>query len=197
MFGPRSPHEVLELLDIGIDIFDSSYPIIQAQKNCAVTFHIPELETLSSPSTRKPAHDVLDVSDESNRLLFEPLLEGCQCYTCDNHTKAYIYHLISVKELLAPILLTLHNLHRYFKFFDVLRQAITVGKYDEFKSEMLSSNFVVVPPKNSNGSTWWWWTASSPQWCLMLDWIARGPLVVSKWVHCTPQMKFARGFSIS
>lgn len=128
--------------------------MIQAQQNHAVTFHIPELKTLSSPITTKPTHGTLDVSDESNRLLFEPLLEGCQCYTCQNHTKAYIYHLITVKELLAPILLMLHNLHRYLMFFDVLREAIKEGKYGEFKAEMLSNILIAIPLKRSdNGST--------------------------------------------
>lgn len=154
MSGPQSPQEIFELLEVGIDIFDSSYPIVQAQRNIAITYQIPEMETLAS-SMSKPAYDILDVSDESNRLLFEPLLQECQCYTCHNHTKAYIYHLISVKELLAPILLTLHNLHHYLKFFDVLREAIVEGKYEEFKSEMLSRILITVTPKDSggNGST--------------------------------------------
>ena len=36
---------------------------------------------------------------------FSPILENCQCLTCQKHTKAYINHLINTKELLAPILL--------------------------------------------------------------------------------------------
>ena len=36
---------------------------------------------------------------------FTPLLSGCSCYTCTHHTKAYIHHLLAVKEILATVLL--------------------------------------------------------------------------------------------
>ena len=36
---------------------------------------------------------------------FTPLLSGCSCYTCTHHTKAYIHHLLTVKEILATVLL--------------------------------------------------------------------------------------------
>ena len=36
---------------------------------------------------------------------FSAVVEGCRCYCCVNHTKAYINHLINAKELLAGVLL--------------------------------------------------------------------------------------------
>ena len=38
-----------------------------------------------------------------------PLLEGCECYTCQNYTRSYIFHLFDVKEMNANILLAIHN----------------------------------------------------------------------------------------
>ena len=38
---------------------------------------------------------------------FNPVLEGCCCYCCQNHTRAYINHLLNTKELLANVLLTM------------------------------------------------------------------------------------------
>jgi queuine tRNA-ribosyltransferase len=40
-----------------------------------------------------------------------PILPDCQCLTCRSHSRAYIYHLVCAKELLAEILLFIHNLH--------------------------------------------------------------------------------------
>ncbi|KAK4316985.1 hypothetical protein Pmani_011886 [Petrolisthes manimaculis] len=54
----------------------------------------------------------------------EPLVSGCECYTCQNFTIAYIHHLTMVKELLAPVLLSIHNLHHWFGFFSSIRTAV-------------------------------------------------------------------------
>ena len=36
-----------------------------------------------------------------------PLFEGCECYTCKNYSRSYLYHLYEVKEMNAYILTTL------------------------------------------------------------------------------------------
>jgi len=38
-----------------------------------------------------------------------PLVEGCECYTCQNYTRSYIYHLFDVKEMNGNILVAIHN----------------------------------------------------------------------------------------
>lgn len=38
---------------------------------------------------------------------FQPILDRCQCLTCKNHTRAYIYHLQENHELLGRTLLML------------------------------------------------------------------------------------------
>jgi Queuine tRNA-ribosyltransferase len=40
-----------------------------------------------------------------------PLMKGCSCLTCRTHSRAYVYHLVCAKELLAEMLLFIHNLH--------------------------------------------------------------------------------------
>jgi tRNA-guanine family transglycosylase len=40
-----------------------------------------------------------------------PLVDSCECYTCKNHTRSYIHHLVSCNELTGDVLLTLHNIH--------------------------------------------------------------------------------------
>ena len=38
-----------------------------------------------------------------------PIVEGCCCYTCQNHTKAYINHLLNVHEMLAQTLIEMYK----------------------------------------------------------------------------------------
>jgi Queuine tRNA-ribosyltransferase len=40
-----------------------------------------------------------------------PLVSKCTCWTCTTYSRAYLYHLICAKELLAEVLLFIHNFH--------------------------------------------------------------------------------------
>merc|ERR1712096_252779 len=48
------------------------------------------------------------------------------------YSRAYIRHLFACNELLGTILLTLHNLTVYSKFFESIRSSIDAGKFFEF-----------------------------------------------------------------
>ena len=41
---------------------------------------------------------------------FVPLDEECQCFTCRNHTRAYLHHLYKANEPMAATLLVIHNI---------------------------------------------------------------------------------------
>lgn len=99
MAGAYSPLAVLEMVKLGVDVFDSSYVYIASKNFKALTFNFD----LSSKA--KVSQFLLDLSDPKYKEDFSPLLENCTCLTCTKHTKAYINHLVVTKELLAPILL--------------------------------------------------------------------------------------------
>ncbi len=54
----------------------------------------------------------------------QPPDPGCKCYTCHNHTRAYIRHLFVTGELLAKRLATIHNLHFIFTLMSEIRKTI-------------------------------------------------------------------------
>lgn len=54
----------------------------------------------------------------------EPLDPGCACFTCQNHSRAYIRHLFASGELLAMRLATIHNLHYIFRLMESIRENI-------------------------------------------------------------------------
>lgn len=67
------------------------------------------------------------------------MVPSCSCYTCRNFTKAYIHHLVMVKEMLGRVLLQLHNLHHYRTFFTSIQVAIKQDQVEEFKKAVLGS----------------------------------------------------------
>jgi hypothetical protein len=49
----------------------------------------------------------------------QSLVPGCACLTCSSHTRSYVYHLVCSKELLAEILIFIHNLHHLLELVRV------------------------------------------------------------------------------
>ena len=64
---------------------------------------------------------------------FSPFVESCECLACKQHSKAYTNHLLITKELLGPMLLTIHNLHHYQKFFEAIHKCIRDDRLAELK----------------------------------------------------------------
>lgn len=64
-----------------------------------------------------------------------PIDKDCTCFTCLNHTRAYIRHLFASGELLAMRLATLHNLHFVFGLMEDIRGAIRGDSLKNLMSE--------------------------------------------------------------
>ena len=64
-----------------------------------------------------------------------PLVQGCQCFTCSNHTRGYVHHLLLVHEMTAQILLELHNTHELLQWFGSIRRAIVQGNFSKLKEQ--------------------------------------------------------------
>jgi hypothetical protein len=70
------------------------------------------LNTMACSSSKEEV--VADVSIQQHHPWYRdtnPLVSKCVCLTCQTHSRAYVYHLVCAKELLAEILLFIHNLH--------------------------------------------------------------------------------------
>ncbi|KAG4076554.1 hypothetical protein HA402_002717 [Bradysia odoriphaga] len=122
MFGPYNPVLMLQLIQLGVDVFDSSYCYLATTHKCALTFGF-DLDVKAENRDFD-----MDLSDPSYKEDFSPILQGCKCLSCQKHTRAYIHHLINTKELLSSILLMIHNTHQYMEFFKTIRQAAANGK---------------------------------------------------------------------
>jgi tRNA-guanine family transglycosylase len=80
----------------------------------------------------------LNLRDNRLRKEMVPIKQGCECFACKRHTRGYIHHLINTHEMLADVLLNMHNQHQYALFFGGIRDSIQAGKFDEYKERFLA-----------------------------------------------------------
>jgi len=123
--GPGCPEDVLELIEKGVDVFCNSYPHFMTEQGYALSFALdPSQEVYSRKMNMRDPVYIIDS---------QPLIIGCTCYTCTSHTRAYIHHLLNVHEMLAEVLLEIHNLHHYLEFFRIIREHIRAGDFESYK----------------------------------------------------------------
>lgn len=75
-----------------------------------------------------------------------PLDSGCPCPACRSHTRAYLHHLFRAGEMLARILLSLHNITQLERFSNAMAQAIREGCFAE--------DFAPWEPHSEAAHTW-------------------------------------------
>lgn len=98
------------------------------------------LESLAAVPTNNTSTLKLRIRDPEFERDTGVLVNGCGCYTCRNHSKAYLNHLLNSHEMLGETLLHTHNVHYYHTFFAAIRQAIRKGRFQEYIEWFLDSN---------------------------------------------------------
>ena len=66
-----------------------------------------------------------------------PVDVECDCYCCQNFTRAYVRHLIKAKELLAHTLLSIHNIRFLIRHVEAMRNAILEGDLTGYVDQFL------------------------------------------------------------
>ncbi len=79
----------------------------------------------------------VNLMNEKFREDFNIIDEGCDCYTCQNFTKAYLSHLFRGKEMLAATLATIHNLKFIVRLVDQMREHLIAETFEEFRDSFL------------------------------------------------------------
>ncbi|XP_020598968.1 queuine tRNA-ribosyltransferase accessory subunit 2-like isoform X2 [Phalaenopsis equestris] len=105
--GLALPEEVLQGVASGIDLFESTYVYHLTLGGLALVF---PLEILEGEIFNTHLHSSDEITKINLRATIyrndaSPIVNNCSCYTCQNHTRAYINHLLNVHEMLAQILL--------------------------------------------------------------------------------------------
>jgi queuine tRNA-ribosyltransferase len=93
LMGVGTPDDLRAATAAGVDLFDCVTPSRHGRNHTAFT----------SSGDMKLRN--LQYADDP-----EPVEPGCGCYTCRTFSRAYLRHLAVAKEMLAGILLTIHNI---------------------------------------------------------------------------------------
>jgi queuine tRNA-ribosyltransferase len=122
LMGVGSPDCLLEGVALGIDMFDCVLPTRIARNGTVLT-----------------SKGKLVVRNAGYARDFSPLEPGCSCYACRHYTRAYVRHLIKAGEVLGIRLTTIHNLHFTLQLMGKIREAISSGRFGEFKRSFLEN----------------------------------------------------------
>ena len=120
LMGVGKPHDLVEAVARGVDLFDCVLPTRNARNGQVFTAGGP-LTITHARFTRDP----------------EPLDAACPCEACQGFSRAYLRHLFLSRELLAYRLLSLHNLTFYLGLMAAMRRAVTDGAFAPFRSRFL------------------------------------------------------------
>jgi len=118
LMGVGTPSDIVGAVKRGIDMFDCVLPTRSGRTGQAFT----RRGTLNIRNARH-ARDPRPIDCDSDY----PQLDGI--------SRAYIHHLFKAKEMLGPILLTMHNLYYYQELMQGIRAAIVEGTFQAFASE--------------------------------------------------------------
>lgn len=129
LMGVGRPEDLVEGVRRGVDMFDCVMPTRNARNGHLFT------------------HDgVIKIRNSKHKTSTLPLDEKCDCYTCQNFSRAYLHHLDKCNEMLGAHLNTIHNLHYYQTLMAGLRQAIEQGKLSDFVDDFYRARGLETPP---------------------------------------------------
>ena len=69
---------------------------------------------------------------------FRPIEEGCDCYTCQHYSRAYICHLLRSGEMVGATLATIHNERFFVRLLDEIRESMDGGYFHDFRDQTLA-----------------------------------------------------------
>ncbi|MCU7885731.1 MAG: tRNA-guanine transglycosylase, partial [Candidatus Thiodiazotropha sp. (ex Lucinoma annulata)] len=118
LMGVGTPEDIVESVHRGIDMFDCVMPTRNARNGHLFTHQ-----------------GVVRIRHAIHQYDEGPLDKLCECYTCQNYSRAYLRHLDKCNEILGARLNTIHNLHYYQKLMRDLRGAIETQTLQAFTEE--------------------------------------------------------------
>ncbi len=121
LLGISEPDDIFTAIENGADTFD-----------CVSPSRVARNGAIYSPDGR------YNVVTARYRRDFSPLGQDCDCYTCQNYTRAYLHHLFKAKEMVSCTLATIHNERFIVKLVDDVRRSIDDGSFAVFRAAFLS-----------------------------------------------------------
>ncbi len=116
IMGVGTPEDLVDLAEMGADMFDCVMPTRNARNGQLFT-----------------ASGTINICNARFKDDPEPIEACCTCYTCRNYSRAYLRHLYMTRELLSYRLNSIHNIQHYTDLMGDLRESIVMDTFPEFK----------------------------------------------------------------
>ncbi|CAB5240592.1 unannotated protein [freshwater metagenome] len=120
LLGIGAPEDLFVGVENGVDTFD-----------CVLASRIARTSAVYTMEGR------FNVSNATFKRDFNPIDDECDCYTCQNYTRAYLNHVFRGKEIIAATLATIHNERFIVRLVDQMRQALLDGNFADMKEDFL------------------------------------------------------------
>jgi queuine tRNA-ribosyltransferase len=137
LMGVGKPEEIIETVKRGIDMFDCVIPTRNARHGTIYKFSIDStklpqafnfqfLNKFNSPTGKQNSkfYEILRITNSKFEYDLQPIDSNCDCYTCQNYSRAYLRHLFMTNESLGFRLATIHNLAFYLELMEKIRKGI-------------------------------------------------------------------------
>lgn len=122
LMGVGRPQDLLDAVLAGIDMFDCVMPTRNG-RNATCFTDAGTVKLRNAAHARDP----------------RPLEEGCDCLACSKFSRGYLRHLFLAKEMLGPILASIHNLAYLQRLTRRMREAICEGRFVQLRLDVLEA----------------------------------------------------------
>ena len=114
LMGVGKPNDIIGAVARGIDMFDCVIPTRSGRNGQAFV-----------------KEGTINIKNSGYKNDLKPLEEDCICDACQNHSRAYLHHLVKSKEILGAMLMTEHNIFYYQKLMKKIRNAIERKEFNK------------------------------------------------------------------
>ena len=120
LMGVGTPSDILGAVKRGIDMFDCVMPTRSGRTGLAFTWN-----------------GRINIKNNKYQNDNTPLDPDCDNLNLNKYSKNYLNHLFNTNEILASMLLTLHNINFYQQLMRSIRKNIYEGTFDEFHDKYI------------------------------------------------------------
>ena len=115
LMGVGTPSDILGAVYHGIDMFDCVLPTRSGRTGLAFTWE-----------------GKLNIKNSKYQDDKSPLDSSCELKGLNQYSKSYLNHLIKSNEMMASMLISLHNINFYQQFMNKIRESIKSGTFTTF-----------------------------------------------------------------
>ena len=121
LMGVGTPSDILGTVKCGIDMFDCVMPTRSGRTGLAFTWE-----------------GKLNLKNSKFQFDKSPLDPDSRIRSLNSYSKSYLNHLIKTNELLASMIISLHNVNFYQQFMSQIRKEIKSGTFDTFYNKYIN-----------------------------------------------------------